>query len=157
MTKVNLAAIVQAKEISPYIYFIKKGYLLYIGETQKNPVMRWSEHLSEEGSFRQAVIRVDEEVLKIDSLIYFYAYHCSAIEEDVSIVERRRATQYVEHQLHTRIVSKGIPSESEIRIISNTVRTAPLGYKYSWLNASVDSIYEMFINDLANFRLNERL
>jgi hypothetical protein len=148
MTGINFAGFVRAKDVSPYVYFIKRGYLLYIGETQKNPVIRWSEHLSENGSFRDAVIRFDEEILTRNLLTNFYAYRCAIIEEKVKEVERKRSTQFIEHELHSRIMCKGIPSESEIKIISNTIRTAPMGYNYKWLTQYVDLIYVKFIEDL---------
>jgi hypothetical protein len=152
---ISLAGVIQAPEVSPYVYFIKRGYLLYIGETQKNPVHRWSEHLSEEGSFRVAVRRVDEEIFARNLLTNFYAYRCKMIEEGVISVERKRATQYVEHELHSRIMCRGIPSESEVRVISRTDKTAPMGYRYRWLSEYIDSLYEMFIDDLVNRRLTE--
>jgi hypothetical protein len=155
MTKIRLAGVVQAKDVSPYVYFIKRGYLLYIGETQKNPVHRWSEHLSERGSFRNAVLRVDEEILTRNLLTSFYAYRCVMIEESVSEVKRKRATQYVEDKLHNRVMCRGIPSESEIKVISRTDKTAPLGYGYDWLDEYVDSIYETFVVDLVNRRFAE--
>lgn len=148
MTEISFAGHIQAKDISPYVYFIKRGYLLYIGETQKNPVIRWSEHLSENGSFRKAVLRVDEEILTNNFFTNFYAYRCAVIEKTVKEVEHKRATQFIEHELHSRIMCKGIPTEDSVKVISNTVRTAPLGYNYEWLGEYVNLIYERFINDL---------
>jgi hypothetical protein len=150
MTGINFAGHLRAKDVSPYVYFIKRGYLLYIGETQKNPVIRWSEHLAEKGSFREAVLKFDEEILTRNLLTNFYAYRCQIIEEKVKEVERKRATQFIEHELHSRIMCKGIPAESEITVISNTIRTAPMSYKYEWLARYVDLIYDNFVRDLGN-------
>lgn len=157
MTGISLAGIIRAKDLSPYVYFIKRGYLLYIGETQKNPVFRWSEHFSLNGSFRNAIIRVDEEILTRNLFTNFYAYRCAVIEESVKEIERKRATQFIEHELHSRIMCKGLPSEMEIKVISNTVRTAPMGYNYRWLTKYVDSIYDQFVEDLKHSNHSKNL
>jgi hypothetical protein len=155
MTEISFAGHIQAKDIAPYVYFIKRGYLLYIGETQKNPIIRWSDHLSETGSFRNAILRVDDEVLTKNFSTNFYAYRCGVIEAYVQNVEYKRATQFIEHELHSRIMCWGIPSEIDIKVISNTIRTAPLGYNYEWLTQYVNLIYERFICDLTNASCSE--
>jgi hypothetical protein len=150
MITIEFAGVVHAKDKSPYVYFIKRGYLLYIGETQKNPVYRWCAHLQENGSFRDAVIRVDEEILTGNFLTHFFAYRCTRIETDVGDVERRQATQYVEDKLHNRVICNGIPTDNDVRIISSTVKTAPRVRVRDWLDDYTDALYEMFVKDLIN-------
>jgi hypothetical protein len=156
MTGIDFTGVLRTKDVSPYIYFIKRGYLLYIGETQKNPVIRWSEHLGEKGSFRNAANRVDEEIIVGNFKTFFFAYECNLLETDLAEVERRRATQHIEHEVHSLIMCNGLP-ERGIRLISNTIRTAPLGYNYEWLSSYVKDIYQLFVNDLISVMVLEPL
>lgn len=148
MTMIEPAGVIIAKDSAPYIYLIKKGYLLYIGETQRNPILRWNEHLSG-GSFSQALFKADEDIYQSDLHTEFYAYRCLLIEIAIKAVERKRATQYVEHELHNEISCRGIPS-GYVRLISDTTRTAPLGYKYKHIRGIVDELYGTFISDMNN-------
>lgn len=146
MIMIEPAGIIIAKDAAPYIYLIKKGYLLYIGETQRNPILRWSEHLND-GSFSRALLKADEEIYRSDLHTEFYAYRCLLIEMVIKEVERKRATQYVEHELHNEIICRGIPS-IYVRLISDTTRTAPLGYKYKRIRGVVGDLYDAFISDM---------
>jgi predicted GIY-YIG superfamily endonuclease len=148
MTMIEPAGKLTITDAAPYVYFIKKGYLLYIGETQRNPILRWSEHL-QDGSFQRALLKADEEVYLSDLHTEFYAYRCILIETTIKEVERKRATQYVEDALHNTIICRGLPL-SNIKLISDTTRTAPLGYKYRHISSIVDEIYDKFASDICN-------
>jgi hypothetical protein len=131
------------KRYSPHIYFIRKDRFLYIGETQRNPVFRWSEHLTEEGSFQKALIKRDEDIYLSDLSIEFFAYRCTKIESDVGLIDRRRVTQFVEHALHVKAICTGLRWE----LISDTTQTAPAVCKYDWVDELVDDIYSSFLTD----------
>ena len=139
---IKFAGHVVVKEQAPYIYLIRKGPYLYIGETQRSPILRWAEHLHENGSFRRALLNRDAETLSNDAETAFFAFKCCRIETDTKPVEKRRVTQFVEHLLHIRIVCSG---KCPLEIISDTTKTAPTDCKYEWVNELVDQIYLEFL------------
>lgn len=130
-----------AREKGPFIYVIRKGPYLYIGETQRNPILRWGEHLRIEGSFQKALQSRDEEFLLKDVEMEFFAYRCTRIENEVLAVEKRKITQIVEHELHVKFVCRG---KNTFELISDTTKTAPTGSRYKWINEIVDEIYDEF-------------
>lgn len=138
---IEFAGRVVAKEHGSYIYIIKKGPYLYIGETQRNPIQRWNEHLQENGSFQSALRSRDEDYLLKNVGVEFFAYRCSRIESEAMPVETRRVTQLVEHELHVKFICRG---KGAFELISNTLRTAPTGSKYNWVSDLVNQIYEEF-------------
>lgn len=139
---IEFAGSIVAREQAPYIYLIRKGSYLYIGETQRNPIQRWSEHLQENGSFQKALRNRDEEASQFNNETEFYAYRCCRIETEVRPIEKRKVTQAIEHQLHIKFVCKGGAS---LELISDTKRTAPTSCQYRWVNEVVDSIFEEFL------------
>jgi hypothetical protein len=47
---------------APHVYLIISCGCVYIGETQRHPVGRWTQHLSPEGSLRLALNAQDDVV-----------------------------------------------------------------------------------------------
>lgn len=132
---------------SPHVYFILVARrFVYIGETQANPAQRWGEHLSSHGTLVTNVAEVDEELLLDTSTMYFFAYECPEVA-NVPQHERRLVTQFVEHQLHVKVV-KDSELGSRLRIISDTSRTAPRRVRHQGLGFSlVDEVFSMFQKD----------
>lgn len=146
MVKIEAAGRLVVKENSPYIYFIKRGSVLYIGETQRIPLSRWGEHFTKEGSFRKALQKVDEEIYSNDLFTELYVYRCVTVEATVAELDRRRATQYVENQVHLKLFSSG----TTLRLISDTTRTTPIYNKFNWLKTDAEQLYSLFIKDLGS-------
>jgi len=132
---------------SPHVYFILVARrFVYIGETQTNPAQRWGDHLSSRGTLVTNVADVDEELLSDTSTMYFFAYECAEVV-DVPQHERRLLTQFVEHQLHVRVVEDS-ELGSRLRLISDTTRTAPRRVRHEGLgSALVDEVFSMFRKD----------
>jgi hypothetical protein len=135
---IELSGHVITKDNAPYIYLIRKGPYIFIGETQRNPVLIWGEHLLENGSFLNALRRRNEDFFSENVETEFYAYRCCRIETEVRAVEKRRVTQAIEHQLHVRFICNGAD------LISDTTRTAPTDCRYQWVREVVDQIYREF-------------
>lgn len=133
----------------PYIYFIIKGEYLYIGETQKIPTIRWSNHLAINGSFSNNLRLRDDEMYHKNIEIQFYAYSCDTIYEITKPEERRGVTQYIEYLLHVKAICDPILGP-RYSLISDTIRTAPLTCEYDWANDLSDEIIKAFKEDLAN-------
>lgn len=149
MEAIESAGKLIVKDRCPYIYFIIKGEVLYIGETQRDPLSRWGEHFGEKGTFRKALLRADEELYSTALYTEFYAYRCELIEKDLKEIERRQATRHVENQIHLKILSSG----TTLRVVSDTIRTAPIHNKYNWLNDYANELCVIFFNDLKNKKI----
>ncbi len=130
----------------PYIYFIVKGRYLYIGETEKAPVIRWSDHLKG-GSFSKNLILVDPEIYNNDLETFFFAYQCEKIYYTTKPEEYKSVTKYIEHLLHVKAISSRLIGP-KYEIISDTRKTVPFSCKYVWANRYSEAILELFIEDL---------
>lgn len=132
----------------PYIYFIVVGRFLYIGETQRLPVVRWGEHFSPNGSFTKALEKraPDFECSTRPSLLT--AFCCERIGRDLLSSERKLATQWVEHDLHMKACSNA-EIGSSFTLISDTIRTAPPFKKYNWLSVVSLDIFNRFRDELS--------
>lgn len=113
-----------ASQSAPFVYFIRKGRYLYIGETQQTVVIRWGDHLSEKGSFRNALKKFDPEILDNEEEVSFFLFFCDEIQQNVPLISMRRTTQYLEHLLHLRVVTHP-KLGPRFDLISETKKTAP--------------------------------
>ncbi len=111
--------------MGPHVYFIRARDLLYVGETQKHPVVRWSDHLGPRGSFRAAALDRCLLELELDEPISFYAYQLAQEIGDLPEMQIKQATQAVEHELHALLRARPILLGRAFRIISDTQKTAP--------------------------------
>jgi hypothetical protein len=146
---IEISGRIISKRECPYVYFIKKDRFLYIGETQSHPVLRWGQHLDKNGSFVRALQERDEEVYQNNQEIYFFAYCCRVVESSVLPVEKRRVTQFIEHQLHIRVICNRGKLYEPLELISDTKRTAPLYCNYRWIDQVVEDIFKAFLIDLS--------
>jgi hypothetical protein len=137
---------ISAKLAGPHIYFIQVRDLLYVGETQKHPVIRWSDHLGSQGSFWQAALNRGCVELDPDEQVSFYAYQLSQFTDGVPEVQIKQTTQAVEHELHVVLRARPSLLGSVFRIISSTDKTAPRTFR-QW--ALVESIAEAIAGELA--------
>lgn len=131
----------------PYIYFIVVGRFLYIGETQRLPVVRWGEHFSPIGSFTKALQKSDPDFEGSARPSLLTAFCCERIGRDLLSSERKLATQWVEHDLHVRACSNA-EIGSSFTLISDTSRTAPAFKKHSWLSDVSVEIFKRFRDEL---------
>lgn len=143
MAAIERAGKIAVKELCPYIYFIKRGQVLYIGETQRIPLSRWGEHFAKNGSFRKALEKVDEELYLNDLFTEIYVYRCVFIETNLKKLEHKQATQYIENQIHLKVFSSG----ATLRLISDTIRTTPINNKYNHLKTYAGDLYSFFMKD----------
>lgn len=115
-----LVGLLSASLAGSYIYALQFNGFVYIGETQRNPVARWSQHLIGSGSFVEALAKRDV-VLSSEDGVYFLAFRCDVEKAGVLPVARRIFTQAVEHELHCLFASR----RTCAKVISDTVRTCP--------------------------------
>jgi hypothetical protein len=114
---------------APFVYFVRSRELLYVGETQGHPVLRWGGHLQTFGSFRVAVAnKGDPDVDYLDD-ICFYAFHCSLLQTHFPPAQYKVATQAVEHRVHTTLALRPHALGYAFRLISDTEKTAPRRFK----------------------------
>jgi hypothetical protein len=113
--------------LGPYVYVLAVRSFVYIGETQSLPLYRWRAHLEPDGTFTRLLREHDADELLQRHVLRFGCFPCAEIVHDVPVHERRRATQWVEHELHLRFAESGVLS-GRFSVISNTTRTAPRRY-----------------------------
>jgi|GEM_PF-2722069 len=118
-----------------FVYLIFSKDILYIGETQKNAVSRWIQHVYYKSSFYKCVLRKGLNFQDYSDNVHFVSVELTEIRENFPENRWRVITQAVEHALH-EILQR---SKSELleayhkkytdvdyyRIISDTTRTAP--------------------------------
>lgn len=112
----------------PHIYFIVKDEYIYVGETQKTPILRWSSHLNK-GSFEINLTKKDYEILNNNLPTLFFAFSCEEIKTFSSTYSSKSLTQYVEHLVHLTIISN--KNFKKFKLISNTKKTCPLIFDFS--------------------------
>jgi hypothetical protein len=132
---------------TPNIYFIIKGYLLYIGETQRYMISRWGEHLSIEGTFTQRALEFDPECFYSKNKTYFYGFSCSDIVKACDEAHWKRASRYLEHSIHLKAYERSEIAKN-FKIISDTSRSAPSSTKYSNSEHLSEMIIERFISTI---------
>jgi len=114
---------------APFVYFIRSGECLYVGETQRHPVVRWSQHLGPQGSFRLAAEGRAEIVLDGATPIAFYAFEVAPLRSLFPEVQLKAATQAVEHEIHMLLRARPSFLGPALRVISDTEKTAPRTFR----------------------------
>lgn len=131
--------------IHPYIYFVIKACYLYIGETQRHPVIRWGAHLLEKGTFNVALKNIDREIWKKNEQISFCCVTCDELVNEIPEIERKLVTQYLEHQVHVRCIENLVQLKPIEHVISNTRNTAPTFCRYDkWCKKFSEKIFDQF-------------
>lgn len=132
--------------VAPHIYFAITRELLYVGETQTHPVIRWGAHLSESGSLRKAIQRKGDPDVDYMSDILFLGFHCGAIEFDFPPIQHRIVSQAIEHEVHCVLSELGTP----FRLISDTVRTAPRRFfNARYARQTAETLVAEFLNEIS--------
>lgn len=132
---------------APFVYFIKKGRCLYIGETQQIVVMRWGSHFSENGSFRGALKKVDPDLLESEDDVRFFVFYCEEIHKGCTSAKMRHTTQYLEHLLHLRTITHP-QLGPRFALISETRRTAPKACDFADIEGVADGIITHMVTEL---------
>jgi hypothetical protein len=109
---------------APHLYYIVCDSVIYIGETQQHPVIRWGQHLEATGSFLRASRRSLQRELLPNSTIKFSAFCLEKIMREVSPARWKMASQWIEHQVH--VLLSNSPVGVRYNIVSDTSRTAPI-------------------------------
>lgn len=120
-----LTGTIDCGEECPTIYTILSKDLLYIGETQKNPAIRWSSHLAARGSFRQAVIRQGEFDVDYFEKIFFISFSCFQFVQQHSKLQWKTITQAIEYGVHCTLYANPSILPIKFRIISSIQKTTP--------------------------------
>jgi hypothetical protein len=114
---------------APHVYLIISCGCVYIGETQRNPVGRWTQHLSPEGSLRLALNAQDDVVFDLSSPIYFFAVEIGSLPALFPEVQVKSATQAVEHEIHMLLRARPTYLGAAMKVISDTEKTAPRAFR----------------------------
>lgn len=118
-----------ASPAAPHVYFILAQGLLYVGETQKHPVVRWNQHLQPEGSFRMAAFARGQVEIDVTDRIGFYAVEIEPLATLFPAAQIKAATQAVEHEVHMLLRARPSFLGLDLQIISDTARTAPRAFR----------------------------
>jgi hypothetical protein len=127
---------------APHLYYIVWDSLIYIGETQQHPVIRWGQHLGPAGSFLTALGRSSSVNPESSSTLRFCAFCLDQIIKDLPPTLWKISSQWVEHRVHVLFsISKlGVRYE----IISSTSRTAPRCSPAPGLDQLATSAFDKF-------------
>lgn len=140
-------------ESGPYIYFIVKHSYLYLGETQHLPVIRWGAHCQTEGTFSRLLREIDEDAIHSPRPFVFQSIFVDRIRDKLPEYEWKRATQWIEHDLHLKVCACG-EITSKFRLISETVRTAPRRYFCEELPEVSSLAFHLLLNCLREYEAN---
>ncbi len=133
----------------PHVYAILKGYCLYIGETVGHPATRLAQHLGDQGTFRKALMNFDEDLALEDRPVFFVAFECERVAEEVAPVQYKPVVRYIEHALQRRILARSYGLGWEIEVISNTDRTAPTRCQCDWADQLADRIFADLVQSIS--------
>jgi len=141
----NNTGIIKGKLRSSYIYFIVLDRFIYIGETQKIPIIRWQNHLTKNGSHYKNILKFDSEIFNINPEYSFFSYECADLKVDSSMIKRE--TQYIEDKIHRLFCENRLSCIYDL--ISDTTRTAPKHpQNKNRSNKIAEDILKCFMSDL---------
>jgi len=127
----------------PHVYFIWNKDCLSIGETQRRPVIRWGQHLSEGGTLFG--ILSESEIGSpgaIEQVLAFSAFRLDILLDECHPALIKTTTQYIEHQLHVLAALRMEAAFGRaMRVVSNTTCTAPRRCKYQWASPLYGQIF----------------
>lgn len=133
----------------PYLYALVKEECLYIGMTVDHPVFRWSNSIREGGSFYNAISKIDGGLPKSPSPIASAAYECrEVLDKNLPYEEWRTTVCYAEHLLHVFFSKNRNILGPRVRVVSDTVRTAPRRCRHGWVDQMASRIGEAMVMEL---------
>ncbi|OUD23316.1 GIY-YIG nuclease family protein [Vibrio parahaemolyticus] len=139
---------------SPHVYIIVSRDVIYIGETQRLPIRRWSDHLSKSGSFYKKLDKYLNGggcVESYMSSLNFFGYCCHSAFSDINFnyCGYLVPTQALEHKLHELIIETK-PFGSEKTVISETKKTMPRYFEHwDYVNEIAQKVLSVAIKELA--------
>jgi len=138
---IRFAGSVQAPSVCWCIYVIAKGHCLYIGETQLNPVIRWGQHLSANGTFSIRLHEADEQLVASKIPIHLWAFELPEME-GVAPEECKAVIRFIEHRVHELCIAKVGTLQPIETVISDTSRTAKYTCRYVWPKQTAHFIFD---------------
>ena len=119
-----------------FVYLIFSKDLVYIGETQRNAISRWIQHVYYKSSFYKSIIRHGFDFEDYSDSIHFISVELMEIRTRFPENRWRVITQAVEHAIHEKLhTSKSELIEAYYKkyfdnidyfvIISDTSKTVP--------------------------------
>lgn len=114
---------------APHVYLIMSCGCVYIGETQRHPVGRWSQHLGPQGSVRLALSAQDDVTFDLSCPISFFAVEIGSLPALFPQVQVKSATQAVEHEIHMLLRARPTYLGVAMKVISDTEKTAPRAFR----------------------------
>jgi len=151
---------ISIQENKPYIYIITKANYAYIGQTQKNPIKRWCNHLSDKDDFIGKLANEDPELATNENEpVNFYAYLCDEISENVDRNNIKRETEYIEGYLNVLFMKDerafnytlisndfNTPIDSNIETITNNIAIHILENFLNEIDSTVYELHENYIS-----------
>ena len=145
----DVVGLVRTNFIEPHVYAICFDKYIYIGETQSVPVKRWGGHCQSTGTFLAKLRSKGIDRIEQGRPLLFIAIRCSELLE-IPEVERRLATQFVEHLVQVNTIC-ALPTIWPIQeIISDTLVTAPAYTRHHWVERVADSAFNLISETLRN-------
>lgn len=114
---------------APHVYLIISCGCVYIGETQRHPVGRWTQHLAPQGSVRLALSAQDDVTFDPSSPMSFFAVEIGSLPALFPEVQVKSATQAVEHEIHKLLRARPTYLGAAMKVISDTEKTAPRAFR----------------------------
>lgn len=114
---------------APHVYLIITCGCVYIGETQRHPACRWTQHIGPQGSLRHALDACEDLAFDPSAPMSFYAIEMLALPMLFPQVQLKSATQAVEHEIHILLRAQPTFLGSSMRVISDTEKTAPRAFR----------------------------
>ncbi|AXR00467.1 GIY-YIG nuclease family protein [Pseudoalteromonas piscicida] len=115
----------------PYIYFIQYGSSLYIGETQKHPVIRWGQHLSPNSKYFYKLFKQFNLTVEKVGNVKFNSVYCGGLLNRIRKHSMKSRTQALEHHFHCLLCERPSLFGGKYNLISSTEKTAPRRF-YAW-------------------------
>ncbi|MFZ4148910.1 hypothetical protein ACEV7C_16145 [Enterobacter ludwigii] len=126
----NIINLLKGPISGPYVYFIFTGDFVYIGETQRHPVIRWGAHLTAGGTLWRKLQENSKNIQGKDLFnedFTFISINCNSLFKK-SIGPSRIVSQALEHNLHCVLKSNPSLFGWDKVILSNTDKTAPMKF-----------------------------
>jgi hypothetical protein len=115
---------------APHVYVIFAIDVVYIGETQKHPAIRWAQHLEGSDGLRSRLAEKGDPELDYMSNLVMFAKRCDWIKHRFAAAQWKTVTQAVEHALHESFAADPGVLGGYRRLISDTEKTAPRSFRY---------------------------
>lgn len=129
-------SIMKGPIVGPYIYFILNNEMVYIGETQRHPSVRWGEHISSNGTLAKKMYDYDFEMSDLNFIAICCFDFIPALDKNYSL---KFFTQAIEHSLHCLVSAQPSLLGGFRRVISSTEKTAPRRFN-DWVAAEAISM-----------------